>query len=77
MAFKIGKLDPDMRDYHGNTCLHVAAQNNNKRISKLLLRNGADINAANRQGYTPTSYAFKYGYSQLGLYLQSKGGRIK
>lgn len=40
-------LEIDARDSIGNTLLLVAAQNGNKRISKLALRRGADINVQN------------------------------
>lgn len=36
-----------VRDQFGNTILAIACQNGNKRIAKLALRHGADINAAN------------------------------
>jgi ankyrin repeat protein len=40
-------LNIDAMDATGNTLLSVACQNNNKRISKLCLRRGADINTQN------------------------------
>ena len=39
-------VDPDVRDRFGNTPLIVAAQNDRKRISKLVVKAGADLNAA-------------------------------
>jgi ankyrin repeat protein len=40
-------LDIDARDEAGNTLLMIAAQNGNKRIAKLCLRRGAQINLQN------------------------------
>lgn len=40
-------LGVDAKDAQGNTLLMVAAQNNNKRIAKLALRRGAQINEQN------------------------------
>ena len=40
-------LHIDTRDAAGNTLLLVSAQNGNKRIAKLCMRRGADINAQN------------------------------
>jgi ankyrin repeat protein len=34
-------------DRYGNQCLHIAAQNGNKRMVKVCLRWGADVNAQN------------------------------
>ena len=61
------------RDAHGNTLLHVAAQNGLKRIAKLLLRHGAALDAQNNKGATPLHYCFTYGYGGLGQYLIGKG----
>lgn len=40
----------DYQDEMGLTLLHVAAQNGNKRVAKLCLRRGADINKRNNNG---------------------------
>ncbi|CAM9381727.1 unnamed protein product, partial [Choristocarpus tenellus] len=63
----------DYEDEHGITILHVAAQNGNKRIVKLCLRKGADINKRNHNGQTALHYAYGYGFESLGEYLVSKG----
>jgi ankyrin repeat protein len=63
----------DSRDSKGNTLLMAAAQNGNKRIAKLALRKGADINLRNLTGQTALHFAFSYGYEELGNYLISKG----
>ena len=63
----------DAKDENGNTLLLVAAQNGNKRISKLLLRKGAKINAQNLRGNTVLHYTRAYKFSELFEYFLSKG----
>jgi len=64
----------DVRDEWGNTLLTIACQNGNKRVAKLVLRRGANINARNHKGNTPLHYCYHYGYGDtLGEYLVSKG----
>lgn len=65
----------DTKDALGNTLLSVAAQNGNKRIAKLCLRRGADINTQNLNGQTLLHYCMAYGHDQLSEYLMSKGCR--
>jgi ankyrin repeat protein len=67
-------LAVDVRDDNGNTILAIACQNGNKRVVKLALRYGADINAKNIRGNTPLHFCYKYGFADnLGVYLISKG----
>ena len=63
----------DDRDGKGNTCLHHSCMQGKKRVAKLVLRLGADINAQNRRGHTCLHYCFAYHYDELGEYLISKG----
>ena len=64
----------DTRDAKGNTLLLVASQNGQKRISKLCLRQGADINAQNSiSGNTALHYSFLYNHLSLFDYLLGKG----
>jgi ankyrin repeat protein len=60
-------------DPNKNTLLHVACQNNHRRISKFLLRMGVDINAQNRNGNTALHYAYAYKFSQLSEILIQYG----
>ena len=64
----------DSFDEFGNTLLILASQQGDKRISKRLLRGGADINAQNLSGNTAMHYAYAYGNDALGDYLVQKGG---
>ena len=63
----------DCVDKFGNTLLILAAQGNNKRLVKTLLRRGANINAQNAQGNTSLHYCHEYSYEHLAAYLQEKG----
>lgn len=63
----------DGQDPYGNTVLHTACQNGNKRIVKACLRRGCDTNAQNVRGHTPLHFCFAYGYAELGEYLMQKG----
>ena len=64
----------DYKDEQGNTLLHIAAQNGNRRMIKLCLRREADINSQNLGGQTPLHYAYAYGYGEVGEYIIKKGG---
>jgi ankyrin repeat protein len=66
-------LNPDSKDENGNTILIIAAQNNNKRILKLALRYGAQINMQNIMGNTALHFAKEYQYDNIFKYLIQKG----
>ena len=66
-------LSIDAKDAEGNTLLHTCAQNGNKRIAKLCLRRGADINMQNLNGQSVLHYAFAYGFEDLAQYFMEKG----
>merc|ERR1712146_789271 len=67
----------DSQDKDGNTLLIIACQNNDKkaplRMTKLLLRHNADINAQNNRGNTPLHFSYAYGFKVLAEYLKEKG----
>ena len=63
----------DAKDAAGNTLLHIAAQNGNKRVAKLCLRRGANVNEQNLNGQTCLHYCFAYGFEELAEYLMDKG----
>ncbi|KAL7546371.1 hypothetical protein ACHAWF_009708 [Thalassiosira exigua] len=66
-------LPIDHCDDSGNTLLMIACQNGNKRIAKLCLRRGSEINNQNLNGNTCLHFSYGYGFSDLGDYLISKG----
>jgi len=64
----------NVKDTFGNTMLAIACQNGLKKIAKIALRRGADINSRNYKGNTPLHFCYTYGYGDsLGTYLISKG----
>lgn len=65
----------DAKDATGNTLLSVACQNNNKRIAKLCLRRGADLDTQNLNGQSVLHYCHEYGFHDLMEYLLDKGAR--
>ena len=66
-------VDPNSKDKNGNTIMIVGAQNGNKAVIKLSLRNGGNLNLTNCMGNSALHYAKKYKYEKLILYLESKG----
>lgn len=71
-AILLKGVDPDSRDCFGNTILLVGAQNGNKRIVKLALRYGGQINMFNHMGNTALHFATQYNYYNLIDYLIKK-----
>jgi cytohesin len=49
--------DPNRRTDHQQTLLHIAADNSDLDVVKLLIARGADINAKGYHGYTPLHLA--------------------
>lgn len=69
-------FDINTRDKFGNTLLLLACQQgtSNKRICKLFLRRGADINAQNHMGNTCLHYLMAYNQSPiLAQYMIQRG----
>jgi hypothetical protein len=69
-------VDVDIRDRFGNTPLVVAAQNDRKRISKLLVKAGADLNAVNVAGNSALHYCYAYGHFDLAEFLERRGADV-
>ena len=60
---------------HGNTMLHVAAQNGNVKIAKLLVEKGANPNHQNKGGQTAGHFANAYQfYDFLSWLFDPNGG---
>mmetsp|Transcript_897 Transcript_897/g.1153 ORF Transcript_897/g.1153 Transcript_897/m.1153 type:complete len:638 (+) Transcript_897:19-1932(+) len=69
-----GNFPIDTTDAHGNTLLLVACQNGLKRVVKLALRSGADINIQNNSGNTALHFCYLFGFGQaLGKFLIEQG----
>jgi uncharacterized protein len=49
--------DPNRRTEHQQTLLHIAAQNGDLEVVKLLVARGADLNTKGFHGYTPLHLA--------------------
>ena len=48
----------DAKDFQGNTALHYACWNRNKKLCEILLENGANVNEKNNEGNTPLHIAW-------------------
>lgn len=69
----IAGFDPASMDSFGNTLFHVACQNGNKRIAKLSIKYGGDMDAQNLKGNTGVHFLYAYGYADIGEYFIEKG----
>ena len=54
----------DTVDENGNSILHIGAQNGKKKVVKLALQYGANVNSENNSGNTALHFAMKYGFGQ-------------
>ena len=61
-------------DEYGNTLLHVAAQNGNLRIARLLVQKGANTNHQNKQGQTAAHFALAYQFFDFAGWMFDGGG---
>ena len=61
----------DYQDEHGNALIQLCSQNGNKRLIKLCLRRGANLNIQNSNGNTALHFLF--GYKEVGKYTIEKG----
>jgi len=71
-AFAMG-FDPCSQDSFGNTLFHIACQNCNKRMGKLAIKNGGNMDIQNCRGNTGLHFLFAYGYVDIAEYFVSKG----
>ncbi len=62
------------RDGKGNTMLHVAVQNNHKKLASLLLKAGVNVNRTNKKGMTALDYAEMYNFHPLAEFLMLNNG---
>jgi len=64
---------PNFADSYGNTVFHIACQNGKRRIAKLAVKFGCDLNAQNMKGHTGLHFLFAYGYPDIAEYFIKKG----
>ena len=80
-ALRILRQDPgqlNARDAeHGNTPLHWAAYRGNLQMVRLLVEQGADLNATTVEGYTPLRDAIYKNHNQVFDYLLEHGANPK
>lgn len=53
------------QDAAGNTPLHLAVRQGKLQCVKLLLRGGANVNIANKDGFKPLYFAEENGYAEI------------
>ena len=68
--------DVKAKDEEGWTCMHWAADRNNKVISELLISKGADVNARNNTGETPLHLASYDGINGVPALLIASGAHV-
>lgn len=62
---KSGVTVVNQKNIGGATSLHIAARNGNVQIAKILIDNGANVNAIDNEGWTPLMRATTSGNSEL------------
>jgi len=72
-ASLIAGFEPAYCDQFGNQLFHVACQNGNKRIAKLAIKYGGDMDAQNFKGNTGLHFLFAYGFPEIAEYFIEKG----
>lgn len=72
-ASLVSGFSPEYADSFGNTLFHVACQNGNKRIAKLAIKFGGDMDAQNGKGNTGLHFLYAYGYAEIAEYFIEKG----
>ena len=65
----------ETRDSFGNTLITTAAQQNGRKMVKLLLRFHANINSQNGKGNTALHYACFFEYKELAVTLKKYGAK--
>uniref|UniRef100_A0A7S3DEF4 Uncharacterized protein n=1 Tax=Palpitomonas bilix TaxID=652834 RepID=A0A7S3DEF4_9EUKA len=70
------KIDIHEPDADGNKLIHASCHAGNKKILKILLRRGADINSVNDLKQTPLHFAIGLNYKSLSEYLIRKGADL-
>lgn len=66
-----GKINLNVFDAEGQTALHQSCQLGNLELVKLLVRFGADVRLANRDGWSAVHIAAFGGHTDILLYLMT------
>lgn len=64
-----GKVNVNLYDQEGQTALHRSCLEGNLDIVKILIRYGADIRLANKDGWSALHLASYGGHPEIALYL--------
>ncbi|MBP7710152.1 MAG: ankyrin repeat domain-containing protein [Rickettsiales bacterium] len=70
---KAGSAMVNQKNAGGATALHIAAREKKLEIAKILVENGADVNAADNEGWTPLMRASLAGDAEFVNLLLDKG----
>ncbi|XP_050988128.1 B-cell lymphoma 3 protein homolog isoform X1 [Labeo rohita] len=64
----------EIRNYEGLTPLHLAVQNGDKKLARILLKSGAEINAGdNKSGRSPLVHAVENNFTDMVIFLIESG----
>ncbi|XP_073703921.1 uncharacterized protein bcl3 [Garra rufa] len=64
----------EIRNYEGLTPLHLAVQNGDKKLARILLKSGAEINAGdNKSGRSPLVHAVENNFTDMVSFLIESG----
>ncbi|ELT91023.1 hypothetical protein CAPTEDRAFT_156434 [Capitella teleta] len=66
---RLEKVNINFFDKEGQTALHQSCLDGNLELVKTLVRYGADVRLANRDGWNPIHIAFQGGHTAIALYL--------
>ncbi|KAK0065426.1 notch-regulated ankyrin repeat-containing protein [Biomphalaria pfeifferi] len=66
-----GKINVNLFDTEGQTALHHSCLQGNLELVKLLVRFGADVRLANRDGWNPLHIAAYGGHNDIFLFLMA------
>lgn len=66
-----GKININLFDTEGQTALHYCCLKGNLELVKLLVRFGADVRLANRDGWNPLHIAAYGGHNDIFLFLMT------
>lgn len=74
---KAGSALINKKNFGGATALHIACRQKNFEIAKFLVENGANVNVADNEGWTPLMRAALAGDKNIVALLLDKGAEVK